>query len=265
MRAAWWWIDRWRKSTAYIVMSLEQQGIYRNLLDALWLFEDHIIPDNPKVLVAASGGDIEAWTRSGPEVLKWMQRKGGGWTNATALEVIEKSEARARAGAQGAAQRLANAQAKAQANGKQNASYPSPSPSPSNERRAINQSAGEGGLGEGEEKGPERLEGPPRHAAAENAPEVALSVLDPPESHPEPEEYGRLVWSAFVRLRGSETPRARATEYALIRRWYDQGIPVRVVLQALSDSRQRLAQARSLLYAGPIVEQELSRWQRATT
>jgi hypothetical protein len=37
MRAAWWWVDRWRKSTAYTDMTAEQQGVYRNLLDELWL------------------------------------------------------------------------------------------------------------------------------------------------------------------------------------------------------------------------------------
>jgi uncharacterized protein YdaU (DUF1376 family) len=135
MRAAWWWIDRWRKSTAYICMSLEEQGLYRNLLDALWLFDDHIIPDTPKALITASGGDPEAWSRSGENVLKWMERKGHGWTNSTALEVIGKTtsirDARSKAGRAGAAKREANRQANPQANGDSKDNPPSPSPSPS--------------------------------------------------------------------------------------------------------------------------------------
>jgi uncharacterized protein YdaU (DUF1376 family) len=134
MRAAWWWIDRWRKSTAYIEMTLEEQGLYRNLLDAIWLFEDGIIPDTPKALVTASGGDPEAWARSGENVLRWMERKGRGWTNSTALEIKEKTqdihEKKAAAGSKGGSKRQANAQAEAQANGVANVKPPSPCPSP---------------------------------------------------------------------------------------------------------------------------------------
>jgi uncharacterized protein YdaU (DUF1376 family) len=96
MRAAWWWIDRWRKSAAYLSMNLEEQGLYRNLLDAIWLFDDGIIPADEKTLVAASGGDPEAWKRSGKTVLKWMQRRRHGWTNGVALEVIHQSIRRAK-------------------------------------------------------------------------------------------------------------------------------------------------------------------------
>ena len=144
MRAAWWWIDRWRKSTAYICMSLEEQGLYRNLLDALWLFDDHAIPDTPKALITASGGDPEAWARSGPNVLKWMQRNEHGWTNRTAVEVIEKTisihEARSKAGSLGAAKREANRQANAPS--KDNPPSPSPSPSPSKTQRPRKRSSG---------------------------------------------------------------------------------------------------------------------------
>ena len=88
MRGACWWIDRWRKSTAYICMNLEEQGLYRNLLDAMWLFDGRPIPDDLKALVTASGGDAKAWKRSGPKVLQWMRRVEGGWVNDTALEIM---------------------------------------------------------------------------------------------------------------------------------------------------------------------------------
>ena len=141
MRAAWWWIDRWRKSTAYIEMTAEEQGLYRNLLDAVWLFDDGIIPDNQRCLVVASGGDPEAWARSGEKVLRWMQRKGRGWTNTTALGVKTETQrihkVKSAAGSKGGKQRVANAQAKAeakaeaerQANAQANSNPPSPSPS----------------------------------------------------------------------------------------------------------------------------------------
>ena len=65
MRAAWWWIDRWRQSTAFTDMTAEEQGLYRNLLDEVWLREDCIIPDDPRILARVSG-DPEAWGRCRP-------------------------------------------------------------------------------------------------------------------------------------------------------------------------------------------------------
>ncbi len=94
MRAVFWWIDRWRQSTAFTDMTAEEQGLYRNLCDELWLREDHLIPDDPRILSRVSG-DPEAWARCGNKVLKWMQLVDGGWTNKTALEVIGQSERRA--------------------------------------------------------------------------------------------------------------------------------------------------------------------------
>ena len=94
MRAALWWIDRWRQSTAYTDMTAEEQGLYRNLCDEVWLRDDHVIPDEPRILARVSG-DPEAWGRCATKVLGWMKRVNGGWTNETALEVIEQSDKRA--------------------------------------------------------------------------------------------------------------------------------------------------------------------------
>lgn len=150
MRAAWWWIDRWRKSTAYICMNLEEQAMYRNLLDAVWLFDGRPIPDDPKTLITASGGDAEAWDRSGVKVLRWMRRVEGGWVNDTASEVMKETKAlsrsRSKAGKKGATARwrrgsngngksddneIASDIATTAANSDTKASHPSPSPSPS--------------------------------------------------------------------------------------------------------------------------------------
>lgn len=95
MRAAWWWIDRWRGSTAFSSMTAEEQGLYRNLCDEIWIREGRFIPDDPVVLSRASGDPI-AWGRCGKKVLRWMKRVDGGWTNDTALEVIAESERKAK-------------------------------------------------------------------------------------------------------------------------------------------------------------------------
>lgn len=94
VRAAWWWIDRWRQSAAYTDMTAEEQGLYRNLLDEVWLREDHIVPDDERILGRVSG-DHEAWKRCGKKVLRWMKKVPGGWTQTTALEVIGQSTRRA--------------------------------------------------------------------------------------------------------------------------------------------------------------------------
>jgi uncharacterized protein YdaU (DUF1376 family) len=106
MRAAWWWIDRWRKSTAFLSMTAEEQGIYRNLLDGIWLFEG-AIPDAS--LFAIAGANATAWERSWPKVQKWFRQTPEGWVNETAFEMMQKTRhlqrARGVAGKKGAAAR----------------------------------------------------------------------------------------------------------------------------------------------------------------
>jgi len=119
-------------------MSAEEQGLYRNLIDEVWLREDHIIPDDPKILAKVSG-DYEAWEKSGKKILKWMKRVEGGWTNDTALEVIRQSERRAenqKFYRERKKQRNDNTPDNASDNGADNTTdnkpaSPSPSPSPS--------------------------------------------------------------------------------------------------------------------------------------
>lgn len=95
MRGQWWWIDRWRTSSAFLCMNAEEQGLYRNLLDSVWLMDNHAIPDDERALIVASGNDAAAWARSGQKVLGWMRRTDEGWTNDVALEVIAEAERRA--------------------------------------------------------------------------------------------------------------------------------------------------------------------------
>lgn len=140
MTAAWWWVDRWRKSTAYTDMNAEEQGVYRNLLDEVWLREDHIIPDDDMVLMKVSG-DPTAWPRVRAKVLRWMTKTKGGWTHETALEVIGQSQRRAdkqqryrdkwrNADGNAAGNDLGNARGNKAGN---NPGSPSPSPSPTTE------------------------------------------------------------------------------------------------------------------------------------
>lgn len=141
MRAAWWWIDRWRQSTAYMDMNLKEQGAYRNLLDEVVLREDGIIPD---ASVARASGDAMAWEEVGPQVLKWMKRVPGGWTNETAMEVKAKSEelskrqsekAKKRWGSSGTGSAAAYAPAKPETMPQDQDPYPSQDKYPSQKQR----------------------------------------------------------------------------------------------------------------------------------
>lgn len=93
MRAAWWWIDRWRKSTAYTDMTLAEMGAYRNLLDELWL-RDGLLPDDDRILGKIAGSQ-EEWPLVRDAVLKHFVRENGGWRNPTHDEVSAWREAQA--------------------------------------------------------------------------------------------------------------------------------------------------------------------------
>lgn len=91
MRAAWFWIDRWRQSSAYCDLSAEAQGCFRNLLDELWL-RDGTLPFDEKSLAKACG-DFEAWPRVRAVVLARFYKTPDGWRNKTHDEVSAQSKA----------------------------------------------------------------------------------------------------------------------------------------------------------------------------
>lgn len=93
LRALWWWIDRWRKSTAYTDMTLEQQGAYRNLLDEAAL-RGGPLPNDERVLAKASG-DAMAWKRNRAVVMARFTLGSDGWRNDTLDSVLKESNRRA--------------------------------------------------------------------------------------------------------------------------------------------------------------------------
>lgn len=87
-----WWIDRWRKSTAYMDMTLEEQGAYRNLLDEACL-RGGPLPDDERILARASG-DATAWKRVRGAVLAHFTLSSEGYRHETLDEVIGQSQRR---------------------------------------------------------------------------------------------------------------------------------------------------------------------------
>ncbi len=92
LNALWWWIDRWRKSTAYTDMSLEEQAAYRNLLDEAQL-RGGPLPNNERILAKACG-DATAWPHVRTAVMARFTLTPDGWRNATLDEVIRQSHRR---------------------------------------------------------------------------------------------------------------------------------------------------------------------------
>jgi uncharacterized protein YdaU (DUF1376 family) len=89
----YWWIDRWRKSTAFIDMTLEQQGAYRNLLDEASL-RGGAIPDNEDILAKACG-DPRRWRALRDVILARFTLTTDGWRNDTLDNVLRETERRA--------------------------------------------------------------------------------------------------------------------------------------------------------------------------
>jgi uncharacterized protein YdaU (DUF1376 family) len=81
-----WWIDRWRKSSAYMDMTAAEQGVYRNLIDEAWLRRG-LIPNNERLLAKASG-DAECWPTVRATVLKHFTLTPQGWRHDTLDRVL---------------------------------------------------------------------------------------------------------------------------------------------------------------------------------
>lgn len=92
MNGLYWWVDRWRKSRAYVEMTLEEQGAYRNLLDEATL-RDGKLPMDERIL-AKICGDVLAWKRVRKSVLAKFVRRGRSWRNRTLDRVLHESKRR---------------------------------------------------------------------------------------------------------------------------------------------------------------------------
>jgi uncharacterized protein YdaU (DUF1376 family) len=89
LRGLLWWIDRWRKSTAFTDLTLEEQGAYRNLLDEAWL-RGGPLPTDERALAKACG-DATRWRKVRPKVMKRFRQAEDGWRNDTLDKVLKRS------------------------------------------------------------------------------------------------------------------------------------------------------------------------------
>lgn len=73
-------------------------------------------------------------------------------------------------------------------------------------------------------------------------------------------EYADTVWRVFTRRSGKPERLMSCTEWDVLREWLYAGVPLRVVLTAMSETPKR---GRSLTYYEPSVRVEYERWRQA--
>jgi uncharacterized protein YdaU (DUF1376 family) len=93
VRAIYWWIDRWRRSTAYSDLTLAEQGAYRNLLDEAAL-RGGALPFDERVIAKASGDAVE-WPSLRETVMRRFTKQPDGWHNETLDKVLKETGRRA--------------------------------------------------------------------------------------------------------------------------------------------------------------------------
>lgn len=93
LRGLFWWIDRWRGSSAFVDLDLECQGAYRNLLDEACL-RGGGIPNDPAILARASGDPVR-WPKLKARVMKRFRLVDRKWHNDTLDQVLHQSRRRA--------------------------------------------------------------------------------------------------------------------------------------------------------------------------
>jgi uncharacterized protein YdaU (DUF1376 family) len=93
VRGLYWYIDRWRASSAYGDLDLECQGAYRNLLDEACL-RGGGIPNDPDILARASG-DARRWRAIKFKVMRRFRLVDGQWHNDVLHYAVRQSKRRA--------------------------------------------------------------------------------------------------------------------------------------------------------------------------
>lgn len=73
--------------------------------------------------------------------------------------------------------------------------------------------------------------------------------------------YGRAVWDAIRERRGTDFPDCMpSSDWSYLCKLLDDQVPLAWVLQGISECKE----VKSLLYAKPSIEREISRCQRAS-
>lgn len=113
-----WYIQDWLLSRARSVLTLEQRGLYREILDILYNNEGIIDPDEDALRRMCQAEKTE-WKRSWPAVRNLLDDISGKWSHPKVRDTIEKLERyhsqRRAAGKSGAQRRWGNSSANSSA------------------------------------------------------------------------------------------------------------------------------------------------------
>lgn len=114
MLAEWFWTDRWMGSSAFL-LSIEQRGLYREMLTQAWRRGARLPKDFEQIRRAIGATEAE-WNRCWPAVSVYWRDDGDALVNDTQRDIYRDAQARAQAAHErGVAGARAAAEARAQA------------------------------------------------------------------------------------------------------------------------------------------------------
>lgn len=240
--AEWFWTDRWMGSSGFL-LPMEARGVYREMLTQAWR-RGARLPNDPESIQRAIGCTSAEWERAWPKVSKYWTIEGDHLVNVTQLEVYAEAVAQASGKAakakKAAESRWGNAQAYARAHAQALPEQcpPSPSPSPTNNGSSV------------------------------SLPSTSKESVDLRESLEERETFTRNVVEEFYRIRGYELPEISTRDFALIQLWFDDGIPLRIVLRGMADCLEGIRKRKAkpdypLTYYDSAVREAEKMWRKA--
>ncbi len=99
-------------------------------------------------------------------------------------------------------------------------------------------------------------------------PSTSKESVDLRESLEERETFTRNVVDEFYRIRGYELPEISTRDFALIQRWFDDGIPLRIVLRGMADCLEGIRKRKAkpdypLTYYDSAVREAEKMWRKA--
>lgn len=130
--AEWFWVDRWTGSSAFL-LSIEERGLYREMLSAAWR-RGARLPADPIAIQRAIGCTQKEWKRCWPKVRQYWRLDGDEIVNDTQAEIYaEAMAAQQRAsdrGKSGAEKRWGHTSRQCSGNAQASLGQKPPSPSP---------------------------------------------------------------------------------------------------------------------------------------
>jgi uncharacterized protein YdaU (DUF1376 family) len=257
--AEWFWTDRWMGSSGFL-LPMEPRGLYREMLTQAWL-RGGFLPNDQEAIRRAVGATEKEWSRCWPKVKRYWREDGDTLVNDTQVEVMTNARA-----ASGRAREHAQKAARAR-HGKVPGDMPEhvpgqkevmPEHMPGDKPPSLSPS-----LPTETDNGAMSIS-PPQASVPDYEPQGSSSNKGSVLSEDEQAEYKRAVLEAFrVKAGFSELRFVPPADFDQAGKWLDAGIPLRVVLRAIEETKRPPKEVRLLAYFGSSVKVEWERQQLA--